>query len=156
MKHGLLIFREFISFFLSVPQPIDPNTKATSTDLIRPWLPHWPILYAKFYIVYFVNSVCRNSTQNSRWFMCHTSKSDKQFLVYSTNEVRYYANSRLSMWITQESLVRFWCVTQLEFICQGDSVTTHLQYRFSMLTLILPGKKTHTSTSTGVQWTTKS
>ncbi len=55
----------FLYFFLPVPQPIDPNTftgvvktwkkekKTTSTNLIRPWLLHWPILHAKFYIVYF-------------------------------------------------------------------------------------------------------
>ena len=38
--------------------------KTTSTNLMRPWLPHWPILHAKFYIVYLsssITSVC--------WFM---------------------------------------------------------------------------------------
>ena len=54
-KHGHLIFREFISYlFLSFSTPTHKKKKTTSTNLIRPWLSHWPILHAKFYIIYFI------------------------------------------------------------------------------------------------------
>ncbi len=38
--------------FISVIKTLKVEKKTTSTNLIRPWLLHWPILHAKFYIVY--------------------------------------------------------------------------------------------------------
>ena len=40
--------------FTGVVKTGKKEKKTTSTNLIRLWLLHWPILHAKFYIVYFI------------------------------------------------------------------------------------------------------
>ncbi len=63
---------EYFSTPLAMLKTSKKKKKTISTNLIRPWLSHWPILHAKFYIVYFY-------AQSWLLLLSHFSVSSRKF-----------------------------------------------------------------------------
>ena len=63
--------------------------KTTSSNLIRPWLPHWPILHAKVYSIYF----CLIPLP----FKCNDLKHGPSFIliVYSNPWIYFFFNFQI-------------------------------------------------------------